>query len=139
MSSRFDHLGDDLRLTFDGAGRADITWSDEYGEGRVGGLDNLTQALTLRLLVQRGELAQLGHPRFGSRLHESIGVRMTRANLELLRRHIRRTLLADPRVKAVTSLTVRPLASYPNAVQITATVCARDRGQVDLDLALDLR
>jgi phage baseplate assembly protein W len=138
MNPRFAHLGDDLRLVLGGDGRADIAWTDDHGDGRVAGLDNLVQALTLRLLVQRGELAQLAHPRYGSRLHESIGVRMTRANLDLLRRHTRRAILADSRVEAIEVLTVEPLAAHPGAVQIVATIRARGGAQATLDLALDL-
>ena len=138
MNRRFAHLGDDARLVFSRDGRADIAWSDDNDDGRVTGLDNLTQALTLRLLVERGELTQLGHPRYGSRLHESIGVRMTRANLDLLRRHVRRSLLADDRVEAIESLTLEPIPAYPGAVQIRATVRARGGARAGLDLALDL-
>lgn len=135
---RHSHLGDDLRLAFDGDGRADIAWTDDHDDGRVQGLDNLVQALTLRLLVQRGELARLAHPRFGSRVHELLGARMSRANLDLLRRHIRRALLADSRVEAIEVLSVEPVAAHPGAVQIAATVRARGGAQTDLELALDL-
>ena len=37
------------------------------------GRDNLVQAIINRLLTRRGELATLGHPDYGSRLHELIG------------------------------------------------------------------
>lgn len=138
MNPRYSHFGDDIRLDFGGDGRADIAWTDDDDNGRVEGLDNLRQALIFRLLVQRGELAQLGHPRFGSRLHESIGVRMTRANLDLLRRHTRRAILSDSRVEKIEVLMVEPLAAHPGAVQITATVRARGGARADLELALDL-
>lgn len=39
----------------------------------VDGRDNLAQAVINRLLTRQGELAALGHPRYGSRLHELIG------------------------------------------------------------------
>jgi phage baseplate assembly protein W len=138
MNPRHDHLGDDLRLILDGDGRADIAWNDADGDGSVRGVDNLVQALTLRLLVQRGELAQLAHPRFGSRVHELLGARLSRANLDLLRRHIRRALLGDSRVEAIEVLTVEPVAASPGAVQIAATVRAHGGAQTDLELALDL-
>ena len=37
------------------------------------GNDNIMQALTLWLRVRRGELAPLGWPDYGSRLHQLIG------------------------------------------------------------------
>src|SRR5947209_14155752 len=39
----------------------------------VSGTDNLAQAVLMRLLTPRGELAALGHPEYGSRLHELVG------------------------------------------------------------------
>lgn len=137
MSAKDLQLGADLRLIFGGAGHADIAWTDGDLE-QVRGLDNLAQALTLRLLVQRGELAQLAHPRFGSRVHELIGATLDRANLDLLRRHVRHALLGDPRVAAVESLTVEAIAAHPGAVQISAVVRARTGAITDVEVAVDL-
>lgn len=130
-------LGSDLRLIFGGDGRADIVWS-EHDLEPVTGLDNLAQALTLRLLVQRGELTGVAHPRYGSRIHELIGQTLDRPNLDLLRRHVRRALLADPRVAAVVSLAVDPIAAYPGAVQVNATVRARTGAITQIEVAVDL-
>lgn len=130
-------LGSDLRLVFSGDGRADIAWTDADLE-RVQGLDNLAQALTLRLLVQRGELDRIAHPRFGSRIHELIGMTLDRPNLDLLRRHVRAALLADPRVAAVVSLRVEAIAAHPGAVQVTAAVQAKTGAITDVEVALDL-
>jgi phage baseplate assembly protein W len=130
-------MGTDLRLIFSGDGRADIAWSDHDLE-LVRELDNLAQALTMRLLVQRGELAQLAHPRYGSRIHELIGQTLDRPNLDLLRRHVRRALLDDPRVAAVETLRVDAIAAYPGAVQITATVRARTGEITHVEAAVDL-
>jgi len=137
VSAKDLQLGADLRLVFGGAGQADIAWTDGDLE-QVRGLDNLAQALTLRLLVQRGELTQLAHPRFGSRVHELIGATLDRANLDLLRRHVRHALLGDPRVAAVESLTVEAIAAHPGAVQITAVVRARTGAITDVEVAVDL-
>ena len=141
MSRKIDdelQLGTDLRLVFTGDGRADIAWSEGDLE-LVHGLDNLAQALTLRLLVQRGELAALAHPRYGSRIHELIGQTLDRPNLDLLRRHVRRALLEDPRVAAVESLRVEPIAAYPGAVQVHATVRARTGTITRIEVAVDLQ
>lgn len=137
MSADLRRLGTDFRLIFGGDGRADISWDGDDVD-LVAGLDNLAQALKLRLLVQRGELTELGHPRYGSRIHELIGATLDRANLDLLRRHVRRALLGDPRVDKVVSVTARPIPAYPGAVEIVATVKAKTGELVPLEVALDL-
>jgi phage baseplate assembly protein W len=137
VSDDFRDYGTDFRLIFGADGRADIAWDGEDVD-IVAGLDNLAQALTMRLLVQRGELTELAHPRYGSRVHELIGATIDRANLDLLRRHVRRALLGDPRVEKVLSVTARPLPAHPGAVQVTATVKARAGEITSVEVALDL-
>src|SRR5262245_57940135 len=39
----------------------------------ISGRKNLAQAIVIRLLTPRGELEPLGHPEYGSRLHELVG------------------------------------------------------------------
>ncbi len=131
------HLGVDLRVELREDG-ADLVWADEDFE-TCGGLDNLGQALTLRLLVHRGELTGLGHPRYGSRVHELIGEPLDRPNLGLLRRYVRKVLREDPRVDTLTSVRVQPHPAVPGAVEIFAEVVAVSGARVDVSLALDLR
>lgn len=122
MSTR-EHA--DLRLSFTSDGLVDL---DIVGAGltTVAGRDNLVQALKMRLLTDRGELTRLGHPRYGSRIPELIGELMAgpigRANLELLRRYVRSTILSDPRVAKIVQLDIAPLRDDPNAVDIYAIV-----------------
>jgi phage baseplate assembly protein W len=126
-----DPFGTDLALRFGRGGDVDL---DQTGEGIVSGLDNLRQALTIRLLVDRGELAGLGHPNYGSRIRELLGQRLDRANRELLRRYVRQALLQDPRVADVLEVSVVPHASQPNAVdqpnavEVLAVVAAMAEG-----------
>ena len=125
----------DLRLRFVN-GTADI----EVGTGEQGmvrGLDNLVQALTLRLLVDRGELSGLGHPRYGTRTRDLLGQTMDRANLELLRRYVRHALLDDPRVAEVTHVTVAPRSAELGAVEVTATVRAVNGDTATLQAVLN--
>jgi len=106
-----DVLKTDLRLFF-GSDDADLGYdkvdldvgSDDLET--VSGLDNLVQALRLRLLVGLGELRPLGHPRYGSRVHELIGELRIPANRELLRRYVRKTLMGDPRVEKVSNVDI---------------------------------
>jgi phage baseplate assembly protein W len=112
----------DLRLRFaNGTADIDVGVGDQ---GMVRGLDNLVQALTLRLLIERGELSGLGHPRYGTRIRDLLGQTMDRANLELLRRYVRRSLMDDPRVAEVVHVAVAPRPFDPGAVEVTATVKA---------------
>lgn len=60
----------------------------------VSGTDALAQALWLRLATPRGELAHLGHPEYGSRLHELVG-------------RVDRARGSDPQLAALAALYVR--------------------------------
>ncbi|PTL80165.1 DUF2634 domain-containing protein [Vitiosangium sp. GDMCC 1.1324] len=132
-----DVMKTDLRLSFDDTGVVDIVL-DSGGAEAVDGLDNLVQALTMRLLVRQGELDDLGHPRHGSRIHELIGEPLDRANLELLRRFVRQALLSDPRVEEVMKVTARAREDVPGVVEIEAAVRAITGEPVELAMALDL-
>src|SRR5690348_775751 len=96
-----DPLKTDLRLLFSPSGEVDLAVGRDDLQ-TVDGRDNLAQALKMRLLVGAGELGALGHPRYGSRIQELIGEPLDRANLELLRRFVRKALQRDPRVEEVT-------------------------------------
>jgi len=69
-------FGTDIFLR-DGAGGLDFALGGPVGSSGdltlAYGNDNAVQALTLRLRVNKGELAPLGWPDYGSRLHELIG------------------------------------------------------------------
>ena len=95
------------------------------------------QALTLRLLVDQGELEALGHLRYGSRIRELLGARLDRANLELMRRFVRQTLLDDPRVAEVIGVIVQPRADAPGIVDVEAEVRARDGQSAQIGVSLD--
>jgi len=87
------------------------------------GADNIAQALLLRFLTPQGELAPLGHPRYGSRLHELIGEPNTETNRNRAKLYTLQALAEEPRVEEVISARVRQNAA--------------DRGRVDI--ALELR
>src|SRR5438105_4002108 len=56
------------------------------------GRDNLGQAAIIRLLTPRGELAALGHPDYGSRLHELLGRPNAETTRNLLKLYILESL-----------------------------------------------
>ena len=127
--------GVDLRLEFGPQG-VDLAGS-AGGLDTVAGLDNLVQALSLRLLVDRGDLAQIGHPRYGSRIRDLIGEPMDRANRELIRRYVRRALLDDPRVQEVVLVVVTPRGGAHDALDVRAVVTAIDGRSAPLEVTLD--
>jgi phage baseplate assembly protein W len=91
---------------------------------------NLAQALTMRLLTPRGELAALGHPAYGSRLHELLGRPNTATSRGLVRLAVLEALTAERRIAAVVSVEVNPVASAPHNVAVEAVVQPIPPGEV---------
>jgi phage baseplate assembly protein W len=88
------------------------------------GIDNLAQAILNRLFTRKGELAQLGHPDYGSRLYQLIGnLNNSRTHL-LAEAYIRESLAQERRIAEVTSVAVAPPArgSVRNRLELTVTV-----------------
>ena len=98
--------------------------------GVVDGLDNLEQALFLRLLTPLGELAPLGHPEYGSRLHELIGEQNTETRRNLARLFILQSLALEPRIAEVLKVVAAVDPGHRDCVQITVT--ARPAGETDV-------
>ena len=99
-------------------GRGITTRDFETLDGR----DNLGQALFMRLLTPQGELAPLGHPTYGSRLHEIIGARNTDTIRNLAKLHVLSALSAERRLEKVNSVEVTPHPSLRGVIFITAKV-----------------
>lgn len=68
--------------------------------------ENFIQALLLRFLTPRGELALLGHPDYGSRLYELIGERNTDTTRNRAKMYVLQALADEPRVEKVLSVHV---------------------------------
>ena len=98
------------------------------GRGRVldfaliDGRDNLGQALVMRILTPLGELARLGHPAYGSRVHAVVGSGNTDTVRNLLRLYILEAVLREPRVDEVIQLTVTPAAGTRQTVDVSLIV-----------------
>jgi phage baseplate assembly protein W len=82
------------------------------------GNDNIVQALTMRLLVRRGELTALGWPNYGSRLHEVIGEPNNRRTHTILMAHARTAIEQDPRVVEITGMRAYVLAGERDVVRL---------------------
>lgn len=88
----------------------------------VEGRDNLGQAIILRLLTRRGELAALGHPDYGSRVEELIGRPNSATNRDLLRLFILESLAREPRIESVERIVVTPHPEQRTRVDVTLEV-----------------
>ena len=72
----------------------------------VASRDNLAQAITLRLLTPKGELAALAHPEYGCRLHELIGAPNTATTRNLAKLHVIDALKQERRIAAIKEVKV---------------------------------
>lgn len=88
----------------------------------VSGRDNLRQAVLVRLLTPRGELAALGHPSYGSRLHELIGEVNNESTRNLARLYILESLQMEPRIEKVQEIKVEPAPGYRDLVSVLLAV-----------------
>ena len=96
-------FGTDLKL-MESDGMVDLA-SDRSGDlALAAGASNISQALSLRLMVRLGELARLGLPDYGSRLHELIGQPNNQRTRVLAMGLARTSIEQDPRVKQVLSV-----------------------------------
>lgn len=92
----------------------------------VQGRENLAQALILRLLTMKGDLAVLGHPQYGSRLVSLIGRLNNDATRNLARLYTLEALVEEPRVKHVLDLAVQVVDSSPDTIRISFSVVPVD-------------
>lgn len=86
------------------------------------GLENLAQAVILRILTPRGELAPLGHPDYGSRVHELVGQENNTTKRNLLKLFILEALKAEPRIEKVVELVVGPSPGTRSTVDVLLRV-----------------
>lgn len=91
--------------------------------GIVTGRDNLGQAVLLRLLTPRGEMAALGHPEYGSRLHELIGRPNNETTRNLVRLFILESLAQERRIEPKgVKVAVEPVPGTRDRVAVRLTV-----------------
>jgi phage baseplate assembly protein W len=110
-------FGTDLRL-LERNGVCDLV--PDYGGdlALAVGNENIGQALTMRLLVRRGELSALGWPTYGSRLHELIGEPNDRRTHVILMAHARSAIEQDPRVFKVNDIEAHVIAGERDVVRL---------------------
>lgn len=88
----------------------------------VAGRDNLGQALVMRLLTPLGELTDLGHPDYGSRVPDLVGRGNTATTRDLLKLAILEAVVRDPRVAEVVEVRVDPAFAVRDTVEVLVVV-----------------
>ena len=119
-----EQMGVDLRLEYTEHGGfyedADLAASRDLQAAR--GIDNFVQAVANRLKTRKGELAQLGHPEYGSRHHELMGQPNVERTRRLIKLYVLQALRQEPRIESVETLDVKPEVGQPEAVRIELSV-----------------
>jgi phage baseplate assembly protein W len=117
-------LGRDLRLA---PGAFGFGLTTDLGDlETAAGIDNLVQALLVRFNTPIGELSALGHPDYGSRLHDLIGQLNNATTRNLVRLFTLETLRQEPRVGEVHHLSVELVAGRPDLVLVSIQLTAID-------------
>lgn len=101
------------------------------------GKQNLTQAIINRLLTRRGELTQLGHPDYGSRLYQLIGELNNSRTRALAEVYIRECLAQEARVAEIRQIAFAPPDRGARREVLEITIAVKPVG-VEQDLAVSL-
>jgi len=121
LAERDEKLGRDLKLKFEQTG-ADIVVTPKGDLDTVDNEDNLAQAIIARLATDEGELYDIGHADYGSRLHELIGEVNNPITRQRIKTVVKECLDQEPRIKEVTSVNVLPNPMDPHRVEIEITI-----------------
>ncbi len=117
-------LLDDLERQTSRARGTDLSVRTRTRSGRidldvVADVDNIRQALLLRLLTPVGELAPLGHPTYGCRLGELLGQLNNERTQNLAKLFVLQALGDEPRIERVLSVRVTPARGERTRLDIT--------------------
>ena len=99
-------LGTDLALDETQLG-ADLSSSSRGDIDQISDEMNLAQAILHRLRTIRGELADIGHPNYGSDLYDLIGEPNNQSTRDRVKNLVRATIRDEPRVKEIVKVEVR--------------------------------
>jgi phage baseplate assembly protein W len=101
-------LGTDIKLQEKGLG-SDFLVSPTGDLVIVSEEPNLAQAIINRLRTIEGELYEIEHPTYGSRLYDFIGELNNDITRNRIRNYIKSTLMKEPRIKEIAKITVKSL------------------------------
>jgi phage baseplate assembly protein W len=88
----------------------------------VSDLDNLRQAVEIRLLTPKGELAALGHADYGSRLPDLIGRPNTETNRNLAKLYVIEALKQERRIQKIVAVDVSTVPGQRHLIRIFVSV-----------------
>ncbi|MEM2027479.1 MAG: GPW/gp25 family protein [Candidatus Bathyarchaeia archaeon] len=114
-------LGSDLKIVDEEEG-SDLALSPSGDLEIVKDEYNLGQAIISRLRTRLGELADLGHPNYGSRLYELVGEPNNERTRELAKAYVRESVMRDPRVKEIVNISVKPHKEDKRRIDIEITL-----------------
>jgi phage baseplate assembly protein W len=99
-------LGTDLALAETHMG-SDLSNSAQGDLEQISEEMNLAQAILHRLRTIRGELADIGHPDYGSNLYDMIGEPNNQTTRDRLKSIVRTTIMEEPRIKEIVKIEVK--------------------------------
>lgn len=134
-------LGTDLALAFPGPSGwfedADLRLQRSQGTvpatvdvAVVSRVEAADQLLVNRLKTQKGELAALGHPDYGSRHHELVGQPNVERTRNLVKLYVLEALSHEPRIAEILDCTVASDRRQPDVVRIEVAVRLHREPQV---------
>jgi phage baseplate assembly protein W len=126
--SEQEKLGIDLKLKFDTVG-ADLNITRKGDLSTITAEDNLLQAITMRLSTEKGELYDLGHPDYGSRLFDVAGEvnnELTRQQIKLI---VEECLSEENRIKKIVRINVTQDRFDQHRVNVEVTVIPKGTEQ----------
>jgi phage baseplate assembly protein W len=88
---------------------------------------NLGQAIVMRLKTRIGELTDLGHPDYGSRLYDLIGEPNNIRTKEMVRAAILEALQQEPRIRQILNVKVSTPQYDSSRVDVELRVIPADR------------
>lgn len=107
-------MGSDLKLQEKGLG-SDLMISPTGDLVIVSEEPNLAQAIINRLRTIEGELYEIEHSTYGSRLYDFIGELNNDITRNRIRNYIKSTLMKEPRIKEISKISVKSLIiNYSN-------------------------
>jgi len=118
-----ERLGRDLKIVEKDPGY-DLNISPSGDLETIGEEYNLAQAIIMRLNTMQGELTDIGHSSYGSRLHELVGEPNNERTRELVRIYALESVNRDPRVEEVVNISVEQIEGDLNRIDISISVRA---------------
>ena len=117
-------LGKDIKI-FERDPGYDLGLSPTGDLETIGEEYNLAQAIIMRLNTMQGELRDLGHSSYGSRLSELIGEPNNERTRELARIYALESVTRDPRVEEVVGISAEMFKDDPRQINLNISVRAK--------------